>query len=72
MHLNSREKELGPIYMAEGIPLYSPRERARYLDGKLDIENEGLLEKTALSLCKREGKGSALLFLEAVAIEKFF
>lgn len=66
-----RKKELGPIYMTENIPLESPWERIRYLDGKLCV-GDGLDEGVILKIAKERGNAPALVALEEKAINEYF
>jgi len=65
-------EKLGPLYAIENIPKDQPSERARYLDKKLEIKDEGVEEKKILDICKEHNKAIALLNLEKLVIKKFF
>ncbi len=65
-------KELGPVYLMEGISVERPADRVRYLDLKLEIEDNGKEERDILTVAKKYGKASALKDLEMIAFRRFF
>ncbi len=64
--------ELGSVYLMADIPVERPADRAKYLDLKLKIKDDGEEEGAILTVAKRFGKASALKDLEAIAIKRFF
>jgi len=67
-----KSTELGPVYFMKGISAEKPAERARYLNEKLQIEDNGKDERVILDVAKNFGKATALKDLESIVINRFF